>query len=255
MVSVATRRPLVEGRDLGWSRSCGFPWRAARCGAARRRARWAARRSARRARGGRRGAPAAAGAMPVAALHRLGKLGRMRGREATSGDRRVAPAAAPGGDADRAVRIDQLAGRCAAPSAMVRRGLVLARRARHRTARARGRAHPRSREAAGAPRTRPSARATVRAVAAAQIEQQALEVARDLDVHARAGGRHDRAGAGRRRSRRSAPGCRCGWSRRSAGRSAGPSDARRSRRRRRRNCRSARRRRPVARARRAPAPR
>ena len=31
------------------------------------------------------------------------------------------------------------------------------------------------------------------AVLAAEIEQQALEIARDLDVHARAGGRHDRA--------------------------------------------------------------
>ena len=195
---------------------------------------------------GRRGAAAAPGAMPVARAPRREIWPGARSRARPAARSRSAPAGARGGDADRGVRVDQLAGRRAAPRPSSPRSRPR-RRARHRTARARARAHRRvTRRRSCVAKLRPSARARAAPSPAAQIEQQALEIAGDLDVHARADGRHDRARADRRRSRRSAPGCRCGWWRRSAGRSAGPCRARRSRHRRRRNCRSARRTRPGA---------
>ena len=100
---------VVQGRDPGGlahaaSRaSCSMRRRTAASWLGRRSqrsGRWS--RSARRARQRRRD--------PGRGADRIGELGRVRGREADQRDRRILPAAAPGGDPDRAVRVDQLAG-------------------------------------------------------------------------------------------------------------------------------------------------
>ena len=116
----------------------------------------------------------------------------MGGRERDQRDACALATAAAGGDADRGMRVDQHAGR-AQHLGYRCRGLVLL--------------DPRGIEQlAGAPeRIGAHAQALVHlklrhqpghegALPAAEIEQQALEIARDLDVHARARGRHDRAG-------------------------------------------------------------
>ena len=194
-----------------------------------------------------------AGRTPVALRPRRGTWpdGRSPARpSARSASRRCARAAAI---ADGGVRIDQLAG-ALRQSAMVAPACPRRRAGRaSNSARAPRQRIGADRERAAAAEARPSPRPAP-AVAAVELEQQALEIARDLDVHARATGRrHDRAvvmsPVAKKRARMSLRLVADD----EAARSAGPCAGRRSRQRRCRNCRSARRRRPPARARRAPA--
>ena len=131
--------------------------------------------------------------MPVARCTASGNFRRVRGGEAHERRRRVAPALPPDPDADRAVRIDQLAGR---PQHRGHGGagllLASARGIEQLSCEAEGLRRHREMPVRRELRHQPT---HLRPVAAAQIEQQALEVARDLDVHARADRRVDRAGA------------------------------------------------------------
>ncbi len=74
-------------------------------------------------------------------------------------------------------------------------------------------------------------------IAAQRLEQQTLEIGRDLDVHGGAGGRCHGAGLVDDRCRGRGAGCRWRWWRSPACRWAGPCAGRSSRRRCRRNCR------------------
>ena len=99
-------------------------------------------------------------------------------------------------------------------------------------------------EAAGLAERLPSCRRTRRGVATVRLEQQPLEIRRDLDVHRGRGRRHDAAhlvDAGLERARQNVV---LVGARSPGARSAGPCAWRHSPRARRRNCRSAPRRRP-----------
>ena len=132
-------------------------------------------------------------------------------REISPDARWRAPPSAPRGSrvsfsataiADRGVRIDEMAG-LAQHGADGRGGLVLVGAVGGEAARGSPTAPARQREAPRL-RERPHQRAHRRGVAAVGLEQQPLEIRRDLDVHRGRRGRHHLAhlvGAGRERAR------------------------------------------------------
>ena len=192
------------------------------------------------------------GAEAHGALDRVGEFRRdARVASATIGTSGSRPQRLGRGDRDRAVRVEQLAGGAAGAcdrrpgSAVIVdpvRGEEAARLLPQRAARRQGAGLA---ERARTPR-RPRRRRR------AQLEIEPLEIARDLDVHARAEARLDRAEVMRAGLEEARQDVVAVGGDDQLGRSAGPCGGRRARHRHCRNCRSARRSRPRARARRAP---
>ena len=109
---------------------------------------------------------------------------------------------ARGPDADRGVRIEQIAGLAPRSADLREHGFLADRLRREIPADARQRLG-RDREGARLREARHQA-AHGRRIAAMGLEQEALEIGRDLDIHRRRGGRHDAAqlvGAGRQGAR------------------------------------------------------
>ena len=170
-------------------------------------------------------------------LDRVGKLGRMRRGQGDHRHRRVQML---GGhlDADGAVRAQDLAGMGEGPGDRVA-GFVFRSAAAVELL-----AQPLQRALADA---EPAGTAQIGhlpghcgAVAVVHVEQYPLEIGRHLNIHGRADRRLDPLLGVGARFPACGEGCRCGWWRSPAGRSAAPWRGRCSRRICRRNCRSAR---------------
>ena len=193
-------------------------------------------------------APAGASGRPAGAAAPGGRRRPPRPRRGTSpGARWRAPPSAPPGrraadargvEADGGVRADDHAGRAPGRGDR-RRGSPPRRRGRCRTRPAAAPSAPCDSAKPPPAPSSPISAATAAPFAVVELEEQPLEVRADLDVHRRADRRRDGSARGARRSRASGAGCRSGWWRSPAARSAAPCASRRSRRRRRRSCRSA----------------
>ena len=191
--------------------------------------------------------------MPVAASIASGNFAGMGGghrdhrRAARAGMRRAAAAMPIGG-----MRVGEIAGGGVQPADLGQRpGIVQAKPVEQRGAP--GARRPRAPAMWPVGAEVAHRRGGRRGVAVQQLEQQALEVGADLDVHARRQAGLDALAPTCRWRRGSGPGCRCGWSRPPGAPPAAPCGARPRRPGRCRNCRSARRRPPRGPARRAPA--
>ena len=233
-----TRRPF--GRRVSWvlmRRLRAFGRRGSQRSARRPPGRWAGSviRSGSCISEARRGG--SAGRSPVIACRASGNLA---GWAVASTMRGAAPRACLLGRDDSAggMRVEQVAAALLhAADAVGDFGLAGAGGRRSRAASARALGPARSGRTG---RARPSSPAPRPASRPAGLEQVALEVGGDLDVHGRRGGGLDAAHLVERRWHARAPGCRCRWWRWSAARSAAPCGAPRSRPGCRRSCRSAR---------------